>query len=286
MTTRVLPGCPLRQETFDHEGVAVSYFRGGAGKPLLLLHGSGPGASSMGNWGPVLPALMQHFEVFAMDLIGFGKSARKPAPPYFDFALWVRQAQAMLEQVRPGEPVGVIGHSISAAIALHLASTSPRVAAVLATGAMGLPFKPVEQTVNVWTCPRDRAQLFATLSGIIWDASVITDDYLAARESVIFAAGYADYFDAMFQGDKQQYADAAVVADALLSSVQVPVLLLHGKQDSAFPSDTSVGLSSKLPRAELMLLDRCSHSVAFERTSTFLALAKDHFDRHLAGTAI
>lgn len=271
----------LSEASFKFEGVDVTYFHGGRGKPLLLLHGSGPGASSMGNWGPVLPDLMEEFEVFAVDLIGFGKSGRKPAAPYFDFELWVRQAQAMLDLVRPGEPVGVIAHSISAAIALRVASENPRVAAVLTTGAMGRPFTPVEKTARVWTCPRTREDLFKALSGIIYDSSVITESYLAAREKVVFAPGYADYFDTMFGGDKQQYADAAVLNKETLSRVRCPVLLLHGKQDEAFPPATSVALAGLLPHADLVLLDKCSHSVAFEQSGMLIALARDYFSRQL-----
>ena len=271
----------LEESSFRFEGVDVTYFRAGSGKPLLLLHGSGPGASSLGNWGPVLPALTQNHEVFAVDLVGFGKSGRKPAAPYFDFEMWVRQARAMFDRVRPGEPVGVVGHSISAAIALRLASNNPRVAAVLTTGAMGAPFRPVQQTERVWTCPRNRDQLVATLSGIIHDASVLTESYLATRERVVFAPGYADYFDEMFAGDKQRFADAAILGDEVLARIACPVLLLHGKQDQAFPSTTSTTLAGQLQRSELMLLDQCSHSVAFERTSTFLAVANDFFARHL-----
>lgn len=271
----------LEESSFSFEGTEVSYVRAGEGKPLLLLHGSGPGASSLGNWGPVLPALMRNFEVFAVDLVGFGKSGRKPATPYFDFEMWVRQAGAMLERIPRGVPVGVVGHSISAAIALRLTSNNPRVAAVLTTGAMGASFTPVQQTKRVWTCPRNREQLVATLSGIIHDESVLTESYLATRERVVFAPGYADYFDEMFAGDKQRYVDAAILTDQVLAQVTCPVLLLHGKQDQAFPSTTSSTLAAKLQRSELMLLDQCSHSVAFERTSTFLAVANDFFARHL-----
>lgn len=271
----------LLQHSFDFEGVKVAYYQGGTGKPLLLLHGSGPGASSLGNWGPILPSLMRNHQVFAVDLIGFGKSGRKPEAPFFDFEMWVRQALAMLSRVAPGQEIGVIGHSISAAIALRVAAESHRVRAVLTTGAMGRSFTPIDATRRVWTGPRDRKQLVVTLSGIIHDASVITDTYLAAREPVVFAPGYADYFDQMFEGDKQRFVDAALLSDDLLAKVTCPVLLVHGKQDDAFPKSTSVELESKLPRSELVLLDRCSHSVAFERSSTLLALAADHFSRHL-----
>lgn len=280
-STQLGAGLQLTQSSFQFEGVEVAYYRGGAGKPLLLLHGSGPGASSLGNWGPVLPSLVQNFEVFAMDLVGFGKSGRKAVAPFFDFELWVRQASAMLELVRPGEQVGVIGHSISAAIALRLAALSPRVSAVLTTGAMGRPFTPIEATRRVWTGPRNRQDLVATLSGIIYDSSVITESYLAVREPVVFAQGYADYFDQMFEGDKQKFVDAALLSDELLAQISSPVMLVHGKQDDAFPSTSSIEIEAKLPRSELVLLDKCSHSVAFERSSTLVALVNDHFSRHL-----
>lgn len=72
---------------FDFEGVPVTYYHGGKGAPLLLIHGSGPGASSIGNWRTALGPLSERFEIFAMDLIGFGKSGRLPSTPYFDFPL-------------------------------------------------------------------------------------------------------------------------------------------------------------------------------------------------------
>jgi 2-hydroxymuconate-semialdehyde hydrolase len=274
----------MREEQFEFEGLPVTYYHLGKGAPLLMIHGSGPGASSMGNWRRVLEPLAAHYEVFAMDLVGFGKSPRKPAPPYFDFSLWARQSAAMLERI-PGQRVGVIGHSISGALALMLASLEPRVAAVMTTGTMGARFTPTEATVRCWTCPTNRAELVAALSGLIHDTSVIDEAYIAAREPVVFAPGYADYFNAMFAGDKQQYADAAVLPDALLARVQCPVLLLHGREDIAFPPSSSIEIAAKLKHADLALLADCSHSVAFERSEIFLALAGQFFDAALAGPA-
>jgi 2-hydroxymuconate-semialdehyde hydrolase len=268
------------EDRFEFEGVPVVCHRLGRGAPLLMLHGSGPGASSLGNWRTVLEPLAEGFELFAMDLIGFGQSGRKPAAPYFDCALWLRQAQAMLARV-PGERVGVIGHSLSGSLALSLAALEPRVAAVLTTGTMGSAFAPIEATRRVWTGPRNRDQLVQTLSGIIHDASVIDEAYLAAREPVVFAPGYADYFDAMFEGDKQRYVDAARLSPATLAAVRCPVRLLHGREDHAFPPSNSIDLAAQLPQADLHLLSHCSHSVAFERPQTFLALAKEFFGSHL-----
>ncbi len=53
----------------------LNQHRGGAGEPLVLLHGIG---GSWRSWTPVLPALEQRFEVIALDLPGFGGSPPQP----------------------------------------------------------------------------------------------------------------------------------------------------------------------------------------------------------------
>jgi 2-hydroxymuconate-semialdehyde hydrolase len=55
--------------------------------------------------------------------------------------------------------------------------------------------------------------------------------------------------------------------------------MLHGRDDAAFPPSSSVDIARRLPHADLILLSDCSHSVAVERTATFLALAQDFFGR-------
>ncbi|HEX4327317.1 MAG TPA: alpha/beta hydrolase [Burkholderiales bacterium] len=267
----------MNEAQFEFEGLPVTYYHLGRGRPLLLIHGSGPGASSIGNWRRVLEPLAQDFEVFAMDLVGFGKSARKPAPPYFDYALWARQAAAMLARM-PGNEVGVLGHSISGSLALTLAAREPRVAAVMTTGTMGAPFAPADTTRRCWTCPTTREELVLALSGLIHDTSVIDEAYLAAREPVVFAPGYADYFNSMFAGDAAQYVQAAVLSPETIAKIQCPVLLLHGRDDTAFPPSSSIEIAARLKHADLALLADCSHSVAFERTDIFLSLARQFFN--------
>ncbi len=256
----------------------VGYYHGGRGNPLLLIHGSGPGASSLGNWKAVLPALAERHEIFAMDLLGFGRSDRKPAPPYFDYGLWVRQAGAMLERI-PGETVGVIGHSLSGSIALTLASTTPRINGVMTTGSMGAPFEMIEGTRLTWKCPRNRQELVKALSCLIHDTSDITEDYLLTREKVIYAEGYADYFDQMFEGDQYRYIEAASLSETTLAGIRQPVLMLHGRDDHSFPPTITQRVAAQIDSADMVLLSHCSHSVAVERADTFLALAHDFFNR-------
>src|SRR5579863_9825036 len=114
-----------RQHALEVAGIEARYIEGGAGFPVLLIHGSGPGASTQGNWRLILEPLAAHVHVHAMDLIGFGQSGRKPAAPYFDLELWLRQCRALIA-LMPGERIGILGHSLSGALALKLAAAEPR----------------------------------------------------------------------------------------------------------------------------------------------------------------
>ena len=124
----------LESKTARVDGIGVHYWEGGKGFPLLMIHGVGPGTSIQGNFGPVLEPLAAHCRIVAIDLIGFGASGRKPAPPYFDVDLWLRQAEAMLAYL-PGGECGIAGHSMGGAIVQEFALHYPgRLAGIVLVG--------------------------------------------------------------------------------------------------------------------------------------------------------
>jgi 2-hydroxymuconate-semialdehyde hydrolase len=255
----------FEQKEASIDGIPFSYLQGGQGLQVLMIHGSGPGASTIGNWAKVLDPLSSFCSIYAMDLIGFGRSGRKPAPPYFDFELWLRQCRAMIG-LMPGDKIGVIGHSISGALALKLAACEPRVTRVLTTGCMGAPFTINEDTVRTWTFPRDRDELVRTAEGLIYDHRLIDEAYLKARERVLFEdPGYAGYFETMFGGDKQAYVQASLLTPAELSGIRCEVVMMHGRNDRPFPAESlTLSLAKSLPQADVILLGQCSHSIAME----------------------
>lgn len=264
------------EHSFDLDGMAVHYITAGRGFPILMLHGSGPGVSTIGNWRKVLDPLAERFKVYAMDLIGFGRSARKPAPPYFDIDLWLKQAKAMIARME-GDRVGLVGHSLSGALALNLAATEPRVAKVLTTGTMGARVKATGGTVRTWSFPRNRQELQAAAETLIYDKSLIDEAYLANREAVLFSGDYEAYFTQMFAGDKQAFIDAAVIPEARLKQVTCDVTMLHGRDDGAFAPEASLEIARSLPQATVILIGRCSHSVAFEHPRLLVAAAEALF---------
>ncbi|WP_331375666.1 alpha/beta fold hydrolase [Sinorhizobium chiapasense] len=262
---------------FSIDGHRVAYIEGGKGYPLLMIHGSGPGASTLGNWSRVLGPLSERYHVHAMDLIGFGKSDRKKSEPFFDLDLWIRQCKAMLAKI-PGETVGIIAHSISASLALQVAASESRVGQVLTTGAMGAKFTVNEGTVACWTFPETRADLQKAVGFLINDKSLIDDAYLDARVKVLHEdPSYKDYFSRMFAGDRQRYADLAIIDPPVLARIKCPVTMLHGRVDEPFPPATTLKLADHIPQADVVLLANCSHSVALERTDALLSAAQTLF---------
>lgn len=257
---------------FNYRDIDVHYLEGGSGFPLLMVHGSGPGASTLGNWRKVLEPLASRYHVFAMDLVGFGQSGRKAGAPFFDFPLWLDQCMAMLARMPEG-PVGLLGHSIAGSLALKAAARCERVSKVMTTGCMGAVFVPNRATETTWTFPADRAALVEAAANLIHDRSLIDEAYLANREAVLRSGDYDSYFGSMFGGDKRRFIDAAVLSTEELARVKCEVLMLHGRQDIGFPAELSLRVAEHLPHADVVLLGNCSHSIAFEHPDKFLSFA-------------
>ena len=92
---------------------------GGAGQPLVLLHGL---ASTSRIWDLTAPLLAQDFAVVAVDQRGHGDTAK---PPHgYDFAT-VAQDLATLLQTRGLDHPIIAGHSWGADVALELAAAQP-----------------------------------------------------------------------------------------------------------------------------------------------------------------
>lgn len=254
-------------------GYDVHYWSGGEGFPILMLHGVGPGTSIVGNYQPVLEPLSRHCQIVAPDLIGFGKSARKTAPPYFDVTLWVEQGLAMLDLLPPG-PCGVAGHSLGGALVLKIASRSPRVTKVLTSSSIGAPYALPAALDEFWCVPADPEALARAMRRMVHDPAAVTAEMIADRWASFQSPGYADYFAAMFASPRQRYVDAGVLSDDELARIQARVVMLHGRDDQPCPAEaTSLVVAQHLPAADLHLLGGCGHNLPRERSSDYLEAA-------------
>lgn len=91
---------------------------------VVLIHGFG--ASSI-HWRKNIPVLAETCRVYAIDLLGYGKSA-KPAPGQpldYTFETWGQQVIDFCQQV-VGSPAFLIGNSIGCVVALQAAVLAPK----------------------------------------------------------------------------------------------------------------------------------------------------------------
>lgn len=264
---------------FSFEGADVRYQEAGKGPPILLVHGVGPGTSSGLTYRFLLDRLAERFHVFAMDLVGFGLSGRKPTQPYFDFDFWTGQMRAMIDRMPAGK-IDILGHSLSGALSLRVASANPRVASVLTTGTVGTQYKLTDHLKTLWTFPEGREALRGILTRIMHDVSQITDRMLDDRLKVLNEGDYPTYFSTMFGPDKQALMDSWVLSPEELGKISCPVTLIHGRNDLPCPAEeTSLKLAPYIPQADVVLLANCSHSPAVEFPDKVFALVLAQFGK-------
>ena len=260
----------LEEQDIEFEGTTIHTWEGGNGFPILMLHGSGAGASIISNFERVLEPMSQRHQVLAADLIGFGQSGGKTEMPYFDIEMWLRQGEFLLDRLTAG-PVGVIGHSLSGAFALKLAANSDRISKVVATGTMGVSFEVPTGRHRAWSYPETAEDIRRVAESMVLDKSVVTDDQVAHREMILSKPGYREYFMAMFDRDRQHFIDSSALTEDELSRIDCEVLFVHGQQDVSFPPDkTTLVLAQAIPSSDVVLLSQCGHNVAYEQPEKFL----------------
>ena len=66
------PTNPFQSLFVNANGVKTRFIVAGQGRPVVLVHGGGTGSSGEYGWWRNIPVLAQHFQVFALDRIGFG----------------------------------------------------------------------------------------------------------------------------------------------------------------------------------------------------------------------
>lgn len=238
---------PTLGQHWQWQGQSIYYVNAGERRPdrppLLLVHGFG---ASTDHWRKNLAGLSSEFDVWAIDLLGFGRSA-KPDRSYSG-ELWRDQLHDFITQVI-GQPTVLAGNSLGGYTSLCTAAhRSESVAGLVLINSAGPfsdpqptpPSNPLRevmgQTIQTlfqqdWASSllfqyvRQKSTIRKTLERVYLDQSAITDELVDAIYRPSCDHGAAKVFASVFrtpQGDK---------VDTLLKQLACPLLMIWGEAD-------------------------------------------------------
>jgi 2-hydroxymuconate-semialdehyde hydrolase len=249
----------------------------GSGRPLLFIHGSGPGVSAWANWRLVLPELSRARRVIAPDMVGFGFTER-PAGIRYDMDTWVRQAVDVLDALDLPQ-ADVVGNSFGGALALSLACRHPdRVRRLVLMGSVGVPFPITEGLDAVWGYSPSFENMRRIMDWFAFDRRLVNDELARLRYEASIRPGFQESFAAMFPAPRQRWVDAMCSPEAQVRALPHETLVIHGRDDRVIPLSTSLTLSQWIPRSQLHVFGQCGHWTQIEHSARFTQLVANFLD--------
>jgi 4,5:9,10-diseco-3-hydroxy-5,9,17-trioxoandrosta-1(10),2-diene-4-oate hydrolase len=171
----------------EKTAIRLHFHDAGEGKPLVLLHGGGPGASAWSNFGRNIPVFAKHFRVIAPDQPGFGLSD-KPTEHGQYFTHSADALKALLDELNV-EKADLLGNSLGGGTAVRFALKYPDRAGrlvLMAPGGLGLNVFAPDPTEGVkrlgaFAMSPSKEALKAFLRTLVFDQSLVTDELVDER---------------------------------------------------------------------------------------------------------
>ncbi|WP_082670994.1 alpha/beta fold hydrolase [Chloracidobacterium thermophilum] len=252
---------------FDWQGWRCFYQAAGepGAPPVVLIHGH---ATSHFTWRHQVVALQRDFQVFAPDLLGFGRSS-KPRDVAYNVEVWTAQITDFIRSVIQ-RPVMLVGNSLGGLIAAHIADRHPalvsKLVLIASAGAssywqsslVNFPFllmrTPVIGRTLFDTLVQQRFVEWNIRHRLYANPAAVTPEVIAHYQECFFAP---DNREIIFEVTKQFY--DFVMDDAMARRIAHPTLLLWGERDTFVPPLRGRQLVRVMPCARLEVLPQASH---------------------------
>jgi len=249
-------------------GIKTNYHDVGSGKPVLLIHGSGPGVSGWANWRLTIPALSAASRVIVPDMVGFGFSER-PSGIRYGLDGWVAQAVGLLDALDI-ECADIVGNSFGGGLALALAIRHPkRVRKLVLMGSAGVPFTLTPGLDLAWGYEPSIANMRKLLDVFAYDRNLVTDELAELRYKASIQPGFQEAFSAMFPAPRQNGVDALASREADIRALPHDTLVIHGREDQIIPLSNSLNLANWISCSQLHVFGRCGHWTQIEHAARF-----------------
>jgi pimeloyl-ACP methyl ester carboxylesterase len=236
-------------------------------RPLVLLHGLGLAGDS---WQAVREKFRPGFDVYAVDLRGFGRSS-KPSDSSYSIEDQALRIVAFLESRSLRDAV-LVGHSYGGAVALmtvlllherHEDGLVGRL--VLIDAAAYVPAHPPwfirivrTRVLNrlVFTLLPAKARVRFVMTHTYADRKKI-DDRLVGTYAAYWKSPGASH--ALLESTRQLYPKSAGMLKGRIPSIGIPTLLIWGEKDTLTSVAAGRQLAGELPHARIEIIHNCGH---------------------------
>jgi pimeloyl-ACP methyl ester carboxylesterase len=264
-----MPHVQLRGGEVD--GLVLHYLVEGRGPAVILVHGLGGFAES---WRHNVGALADRATVYSLDLPGFGRSA-KPVTSY-RLTYFARALHAFVEAL--GVPhVSLVGHSLGGAVAATYALTHPaRVERLALLGALvpGFGYQ-MSWAYRLVTVPGVGEALSLLGGPGVYKAALarcfhrplraeidfLVDCHYAERAGMPARAAYL----ATLRHVRADFVEHAEAYRRAFATLDLPLLLIHGRQDPVVPATHCANVADGVPRGRARWVDECGHFPQIEQ---------------------
>ncbi|AMK23469.1 alpha/beta hydrolase [Sphingobium sp. TKS] len=257
-------------------------FRAGS-RVVVMLHGSGPGASGWANFHRnVEPLVDAGFRVLLIDVPGWGKSdSIVNAGSRSD--LNARIVKGVIDALGI-DRVDMLGNSMGGHSAVAFALTYPEQTGklVLMGGGTGgaslfapMPTEGIKLLNALYRDPTlENLKRFNDV--FVFDPSVLTGDLLNVRlANMLDRRDHLENFLKSSELNPRQFPDFG----PRLPAIAAPTLIVWGRQDRVVPMDAGLRLVAGIPDSRLHIFNQCGHWAQWEHADEFNRMVLD-FLRH------
>jgi pimeloyl-ACP methyl ester carboxylesterase len=272
-------------EEHSWRGRRVRWSRQGSGPAVVFCHGT-PWSSWL--WAPFAQTLSAEFTTYLWDMPGYGESSKDEGHPV-SLDVQGELLRDLLEHWELASP-HVVAHDYGGAVALraHLLHgaryASLALVDVVALAPWGSDF---------FRLVRDHPDVFAALPPAIHEG--VARAYIGGASHGGLSAEQADMLAAPWLDESGQAAFYRQIAEAdqrytdeiepLYPSLDLPVLVAWGVDDTWIPVDRAHRLADLIPGAELTLLEEAGHLIQLDQPAALAAVLRDWLDTRAGGTA-
>jgi 2-hydroxy-6-oxonona-2,4-dienedioate hydrolase len=258
----------------------IHYNDAGTGaETVVMLHGSGPGASGWANFHRnVEPLVNAGYRVILMDCLGWSKSDPIVCTGSRS-ELNARTLKSLLDALDI-ERVHIIGNSMGghSAVAFALAHPQRVDKLVLMGGGTGgpsqfvpMPTEGIKLLQGLYREPTHE-NLKKMLNVFVYDTSTLTEELMQARlDNMLAQRDHLENFVKSLAANPKQFNDYG----PRLGEIAAHTLVIWGRDDRFVPLDVGLRLVWGMQNAEMHIFNRCGHWAQWEHADKFNRMVLD-----------